>query len=69
LIAIATTAATVPSTSAVTSPDPSESSDAKKVYVCDVYGYEYPNGTDEFEQLNDYICTICGAPKNKFKLQ
>jgi len=41
----------------------------KKVYVCGVCGCEYPDSTDEFEQLNDYTCPICGAPKNKFKLQ
>ena len=49
--------------------EPEKPSGAKKVYVCGVCGYEYPNSTNEFEQLSDYTCPICGAPKNKFKLQ
>lgn len=43
---------------------------AEGKYVCDICGYEYPGGKEEFELLSDdYVCPICGAPKNTFILK
>ena len=38
----------------------------KKVYVCDVCGYEY-DGDVPFEQLpDDWTCPLCGVGKDQF---
>ncbi|MDR0373264.1 MAG: flavin reductase [Nitrososphaerota archaeon] len=36
-------------------------------FICSVCGWEYPGGKEEFKRLpDDYVCTICGAPKSVF---
>jgi flavin reductase (DIM6/NTAB) family NADH-FMN oxidoreductase RutF/rubredoxin len=40
------------------------------VYTCDVCGYKYDGGKDEFEKLPDsYTCPICGVLKDRFSLR
>ena len=52
----------------------------KKVYVCELCGYEYDpkagdpdNGIDpetEFEDLDsEWVCPLCGASKEDFEIQ
>lgn len=41
----------------------------KKVYVCDVCGYEY-DGDVPFEQLpDDWTCPLCGVGKDQFSVR
>ncbi|MGI5883524.1 MAG: rubredoxin [Candidatus Spyradocola sp.] len=41
----------------------------KKVYVCDVCGYEY-DGDVPFEELpDDWTCPICGVGKDQFSVR
>jgi len=36
-------------------------------YTCSLCGYEFKGSKDEFDRLpDDYVCPICGAPKNQF---
>ena len=38
-------------------------------YICDVCGYQY-DGEVPFDQLNDdYVCPVCGVPKDQFSEQ
>lgn len=38
-----------------------------KKYVCTVCGYVY-DGDEKWEDLpNDYVCPICGVPKDMFE--
>ena len=38
-----------------------------KKYICSVCGYEY-DGEIPFEELpDDYVCPVCGAPKEVFE--
>lgn len=47
-----------------------EASQPKAVYVCSICGYEFPGSKEEFEKLpEDYICPMCGVPKDKFVLK
>ncbi len=41
----------------------------KKVYVCDVCGYEY-DGDIPFEELpEDWTCPLCGVGKDQFSVR
>ena len=41
----------------------------KKVYVCDVCGYEY-DGHIPFEDLpEDWVCPLCGVGKDQFSVR
>jgi len=44
-----------------------EEANDKPIYKCSICGYEY-DGDIPFEELpDDYVCPICGVPKNMFK--
>jgi flavin reductase (DIM6/NTAB) family NADH-FMN oxidoreductase RutF/rubredoxin len=48
-------------------PPPASAPASAAVWVCDVCGYEYDGADGPFESLpDDWVCPLCGVPKEKF---
>lgn len=48
----------------------SQDTSPEERYICTICGYVYDDPQHPFEELpDDWVCPICGAPKNMFKIK